>query len=138
MTVGEYPVAPGVRIYEQFRDGAQVAVPLSSLDHGPIPQNQITGVHMNSSDIVDVIILNNATGDAYTYGRMVGDTTVTTETVVNDDGTVSEVRNTRPPGLWRIEASLNSARMPVMRTDRRLCGRGGRKERSDRQHRPAH
>ena len=101
MTVGEYPVAPGVRIYEQFRDGAQVAVPLSSLDHGPIPQNQITGVHMNSSDIVDVIILNNATGDAYTYGRMVGDTTVTTETVVNDDGTVSEVEKYKT--TWSLE-----------------------------------
>ncbi len=86
LTLGEYKVAPGVRVYEQFRDGAQVAVPLSNLDYGAIPQNQITGVHMNSSDIVDVIILNNVTGDAYTYGRMVGHTTVTEEPIYDENG----------------------------------------------------
>ena len=77
LTLGEYKVAPGVRVYEQFRDGAQVAVPLSNLDYGLIAQNQITAAHRNSSDIVDVIILNNVTGDAYTYGWMSGHTTVT-------------------------------------------------------------
>ena len=77
MTIGKYAVAPGVRVYEQFQDGAQVAVPLSSLDFGTIPQDQIASVHLNGSDVADLIILNNVTGDAYMYGRMVG-TTVTT------------------------------------------------------------
>lgn len=77
MTIGKYAVAPGVRVYEQFQDGAQVAVPLSSLDFGTIPQEQIASVHLNGSDVADLIILNNVTGDAYMYGRMVG-TTVTT------------------------------------------------------------
>ena len=77
MTIGKYTVAPGVRVYEQFQDGAQVAVPLSSLDFGTIPQDQIASVHLNGSDVADLIILNNVTGDAYMYGRMVG-TTVTT------------------------------------------------------------
>ena len=77
MTIGKYTVAPGVRVYEQFQDGAQVAVPLSSLDFGTIPQEQIASVHLNGSDVADLIILNNVTGDAYMYGRMVG-TTVTT------------------------------------------------------------
>ena len=97
LTLGEYKVAPGVRVYEQFRDGAQVAVPLSNLDYGAIPQNQITGVHMNSSDIVDVVILNNVTGDAYTYGRMVGHTTVISEP--GADGTVEEKYKTS----WTLE-----------------------------------
>ena len=97
LTLGEYKVAPGVRVYEQFRDGAQVAVPLSNLDYGAIPQNQITGVHMNSSDIVDVVILNNVTGDAYTYGRMVGHTTVISEP--GEDGTVEEKYKTS----WTLE-----------------------------------
>ena len=51
MTVGGYKVAPGVRVYEQFREGAQVAVPLSSLNYGAIPQDQIAGVHKNSSEL---------------------------------------------------------------------------------------
>ena len=97
LTLGEYKVAPGVRVYEQFRDGAQVAVPLSNLDYGAIPQNQITGVHMNSPDIVDVVILNNVTGDAYTYGRMVGHTTVISEP--GEDGTVEEKYKTS----WTLE-----------------------------------
>ena len=101
MTVGGYKVAPGVRVYEQFREGAQVAVPLSSLNYGAIPQDQIAGVHKNSSDIVDVIVLNNVTGDAYTYGRMVGKTTVTTESVVGDDGTVTEVEKYKT--TWVLE-----------------------------------
>ena len=101
MTVGGYKVAPGVRVYEQFREGAQVAVPLSSLNYGAIPQDQIAGVHKNTSDIVDVIVLNNVTGDAYTYGRMVGKTTVTTESVVGDDGTVTEVEKYKT--TWVLE-----------------------------------
>ena len=81
MTVGKYAVAPGVRVYEQFQDGAQVSVPLSSLDFGVIPQDQIKAVHMNSSNIVDVIVFDDVTGDAYTYGKMVRTTTTTTEKV---------------------------------------------------------
>ena len=86
LTVGELKAAPGVRIYEQFRDGAQVPVPLSSLDYGPIPQSQIAGVHTNSSGIVDVILLSNVTGDAYTYGRMVGHTTEIETPIYDDSG----------------------------------------------------
>ena len=86
MTVGGYKVAPGVRVYEQFREGAQVAVPLSSLDYGLIAQDQISAAHRNSSDIVDVIVLNNVTGDAYTYGWMSGHTTVTEEPIYDDEG----------------------------------------------------
>ena len=33
-----------------------------------------------------VAILNNVTGDAYTYGRMVGHTTVTEEPIYDDEG----------------------------------------------------
>ncbi len=72
MTVGRNKVAPGVRVYEQFRDGPHAAVPLSSLDFGVIPQEKIKGVHLNSSGVVDLIVLDGVTGDAYLYGRMVG------------------------------------------------------------------
>lgn len=102
MTIGSHRVAPGVRVYEQFKDGAQVSVPLSSLDYGPIPQNQISAVHMNTSDVVDVIVLNNVTGDAYTYGRMVGHTTVTETPVYDDDGNQTGV-DTSYRTSWSLE-----------------------------------
>ena len=85
MTMGELKVAPGVRVYEQFKEGAQVAIPLSSLDFGAIPQNQIRGVHKNSSDVVDVIVLNNVTGDAYTYGMMKAKVEVTKVPITDPD-----------------------------------------------------
>lgn len=49
---------------------AQVAVPLSELDLERIPQDKISGYHENSSGIVDLILLDSVTGDAYTYGLL--------------------------------------------------------------------
>lgn len=89
MTVGGYKVAPGVRVYEQFREGAQVAVPLSSLNYGAIPQDQIAGVHKNSSGVVDVIVMNNVTGDAYMYGMMVAKVETTRTPITDDQGNVT-------------------------------------------------
>ena len=98
MTVGQYAVAPGVRVYEQFRDGAQVSIPLSSLTFGSIPQDQIKAVHMNSSDIVDVIVFDDVTGDAYTYGMMIRTTTTITEP--GDGQTGEDEKNVV---TWRLE-----------------------------------
>ena len=89
MTVGKYAVAPGVRVYEQFQDGAQVSVPLSSLDFGVIPKNQIRAIHKNSSGVVDVIVMNNVTGDAYMYGMMVAKVETTRTPITDDQGNVT-------------------------------------------------
>ena len=101
MTVGSYSVAPGVRVFEQFQDGAQVAVSLSSLDSSIITRDQIKAVHQNSSNVVDLIVLNNATGDAYEYGRMVGVTTTVTEIEEDEDGNQVEVNRRRT--TWSLE-----------------------------------
>ncbi len=68
MTLGSQKVATGVRVYEQVRDGAMVAIPLSELDFGAITKDKIAAYHENSSGYVDLVVLDNATGDAYTYG----------------------------------------------------------------------
>ena len=71
MTLGNKTVSVGVRVYEQVQGAAaQVAVPLSELDLERIPQDKISGYHENSSGIVDLILLDSVTGDAYTYGLL--------------------------------------------------------------------
>lgn len=71
MTLGNYSVAAGVRIYEQVSADAVAEVDLSTLSAADIPKEKIAGYHLNSSNMVDYIILDNATGDAYLYGMMV-------------------------------------------------------------------
>ena len=71
MTLGNKTVSVGVRIYEQVQGAAaQAAVPLSELDLDRISQEKISGYHENSSGIVDLILLDSVTGDAYTYGQL--------------------------------------------------------------------
>lgn len=69
----------GVRIYEQVRGGAMVAVNRGDLAMDSVPASRIAGYHLNSSNMVDYIILSDVTGDAYEYGIMVAQTKVVTE-----------------------------------------------------------
>ena len=71
LTLGSSKVSPGVRIYEQVSGGAQVELSLSSLGAVSVPANKIVAVHTNSSGVVDVVVLDSVTGDAYTYGKLV-------------------------------------------------------------------
>ena len=90
MTLGSYTVSAGVRIYEQVRGGAMVEVNRGDLVMTSISAGQIVGCHQNSSGMVDYIILNDVTGDAYEYGMMVSTTTSETtggDLITNDDGT---------------------------------------------------
>ena len=82
MTLGNKTVSVGVRVYEQVQGAAaQAAVPLSELDLERIPQDKISGYHENSSGIVDLILLDSVTGDAYTYGLLRCPTTAPMRTV---------------------------------------------------------
>ena len=73
MKLGDYTVSNSVRIYEQA-GGSGVMQPVSrgDLSMSSIPADQIATYHMNTSNIVDYIVLNNVTGVAYIYGMMVG------------------------------------------------------------------
>lgn len=72
MKLGSYTVAAGVRVYEQVSTGVMVAVDRGDLTAQSIPAGQIAGVHLNSANVVDYIVLKDVTGNAYTYGMMVG------------------------------------------------------------------
>ena len=71
MTLGRYTVAGGVRVYEKTKSGAMAPVDLSALGGGVIKSEYISSYHVNSSNQVDFIIIEDVTGNAYEYGMMV-------------------------------------------------------------------
>ena len=72
MTLGSYTVLNSVRIYEKVTTSALAEIDLDDLAMSSIPSNQIAGYHLNSANMVDYLILNNVTGNAYEYGMMSG------------------------------------------------------------------
>lgn len=69
MTLGEYTVAADVHVYERFgTSGPATEVNLSALTQEVIPAAKITAYHLNTSDMVDALVLDNVTGDLYAYG----------------------------------------------------------------------
>ncbi len=69
MKLGNYTVSTGVRIFEQV-GSAMVAVDLTGLGSEPIPADSIQAYRRNTSGMVDYIVLDAVTGDAYTYGLL--------------------------------------------------------------------
>lgn len=97
MTLGNVKVAAGVKLYEQIRSGAMIPLSLAELDVTSVSKNQIAAYHRNTSGMVDILVLEETTGDAYTYGMLkkgtvessTGDYDVSYSTisVVNGSGT---------------------------------------------------
>ena len=79
MKLGGCTVSAGVRVYEQVRDGAMVEVNRGDLGMNAIPAGQIAAYHLDSSGMVDYIVLSDVTGNAYEYGMMVSETRGTEE-----------------------------------------------------------
>ncbi|MGE4277833.1 MAG: S-layer homology domain-containing protein [Lawsonibacter sp.] len=82
MKLSGYTVTAGVKVYEQVKDGAMVQVLLSSLGSGDIPGEQVATYHLNTSNMVDYIVLNDVTGDAYEYGMIVEEKQTTEKEVL--------------------------------------------------------
>ena len=68
MMLGDSPVANGVRIYEQVNGGAMIPVNLSELAGMVIASDKVALCHRNGSGLVDYVVLEEVTGNAYTYG----------------------------------------------------------------------
>ena len=88
MTLGSYQVAAGVRVFERYNQGAVVPVALSDLNRA-ISGDQISTFHVNSSNMVDLLVLTHTTGDSYRYGRYL--VKVTWESGVDADGNPTEI-----------------------------------------------
>lgn len=68
--LGSLTVASDVRVYEQFGAGAMAPVDGKELTSGAIPASKIAAYRQNSSGLVDFIVLEGVTGNAYAYGMM--------------------------------------------------------------------
>ena len=86
-----------------------VPIDLSDLS-GSIEAKNIAGYHRNSSGMVDYIILNDVTGNAYEYGMMVGKD-ISTDPVYDENGELISEGSTRTSGRWSAvwAAPSNSA-----------------------------
>lgn len=72
MTLGEYTVAAGAALYERVgANGAAIPLDLTGLDITSIPASKISTYSLNSSDMVDVLVVDNVTGNAFDYGELV-------------------------------------------------------------------
>lgn len=105
MTLGDYTVAGGVRIFEKVTTSAMAAIDRSDLTMGSISADKISAYHLNSSGMVDYIVLDNVTGNAYIYGMMVG-TTVTTDPVYDDKGNQISAGSSRT--TWALAQGVGS------------------------------
>ncbi len=70
MKLGNYTVSSGVRIYERV-GVAMVEIDLSGLNISSIRADDIETYRMDTSNLVDYIVLKAVTGDAYTYGKLI-------------------------------------------------------------------
>ena len=75
--LGDLRVASDVRVYERANNNAMAEVKVDELPAAPIPADKIAAYRQNSSGIVDFIVLEAVTGNAYEYGMMVSKSTTT-------------------------------------------------------------
>lgn len=66
--LGSLNVSPQAAVYDRVGSGPLVKVTVSQVTAPSIAASKITYFHTDSHGSVDVIILNDATGDGYTYG----------------------------------------------------------------------
>lgn len=95
MTLGSYPVTAGVHVFERVSGSTVVQLELADIQAYTIPGDKIASYHLNSSDMVDFIILEGATGDAYRYGLFFSDTREVTQPGEDGNDKVSYVRTLR-------------------------------------------
>lgn len=66
--IGSLRLSPDAVVYDQVGDGALRQIELSDVTIPTVPAGKIRFLHQDSSGNVDVLILNDVTGDNYTYG----------------------------------------------------------------------
>ncbi len=103
MTLGDYTVASDVLIYEGINGHAANKIYLSSIDVDVIDRTSVDYYHLNDDGEVDIILLDDVTGDLYTYGVITvgtistssGTFTVTNKSLAieNGDGTTKAAQD---------------------------------------------
>ncbi|HIS64560.1 MAG TPA: S-layer homology domain-containing protein [Candidatus Avoscillospira avistercoris] len=101
--VGNLSLSTSCRIYDQAGGGQLVEVSLDDLALPTVPNNKITYAYRNASGRIDVLVLNDVTGDGYTYGKVSygdqDDVTVGVKVVLtNGEGTKTAAGAVNVPG----------------------------------------
>lgn len=82
--LGNKILSPGARFFEQVGNGVMVEIQRSDITVDTIPAGKITFVGYDWAGRVDKLVLNDVTGDRYTYG-MIWYTPPETDTKGDDD-----------------------------------------------------
>ena len=69
-TVGNTALAGDVRVYEKVGASALTEISLADIAAETVAADKIDYAHKNSSGRIDILVLDDVTGDRYTYGRM--------------------------------------------------------------------
>ena len=92
--LGDLRVASDVRVYERANNNAMAEVKVDELPAAPIPADKIASYRQNSSGIVDFIVLEAVTGNAYEYGMMVSTTITETDREDEDNNPLPDLTTT--------------------------------------------
>lgn len=69
-SMGATPVSPAVAVYDKAEGGPLVRLDWDALTLPTVPAGKITFLHLDNAGQADVVVLEDCTGDAYTYGRV--------------------------------------------------------------------
>jgi hypothetical protein len=96
-TLADIPLAEGVRVFDRLSTSALAETKLSRIAQKSFYKRDIVYSHTNWAGKIDMIILNDATGDCYTYGFLNSSTDATTGSttvsVTNSAGTTAPAAN---------------------------------------------
>lgn len=107
MKLGGYVVTAGVRIYEQAGDGAMAEIKRTDLTMGTISAEKVATYHLNSSNMVDYIVLENVTGSGYQYGLLMRNTQTTEREVLELDDNGNPILDS--DGNWKYTTEKEEA-----------------------------
>ena len=89
-TLGSIPLADNVTVYERVKDSAAVEIDLEDILVSSVPSSQIDFYATNTNGEVSVLLMDNVTGGAYTYGKLTkGEQTGGSGTMTYTNATVS-------------------------------------------------
>lgn len=69
-TIGGVKVAPQAVVYDKVPDGPLTRLKLSAVTMSTVPSRKISFLHKDGAGYVDLIVLDDCTGEGYTYGRV--------------------------------------------------------------------
>ncbi len=88
MKLGDYDLADTIQVYEAVDGHMASAISLSSIAVDTVSRNQVDYYHLDDNGDVDIILLNDVTGDLYTYGI------ITVGTTTSSSGSLSATNKT--------------------------------------------